>query len=261
MPLSRPVSTRLLACAAVLATAGLAACSDSAAETQPPPADRAEIEAIVRDYILANPEIVQQALVELDRRQQDAAAAERNAQVAANAELLFHSAHQVVLGNPDGPITLVEFFDYNCVYCEGALPDLLALMDANPDLRVVLKEFPILGAGSVEAAQVAIAFNELAPERYLDFHRALLLTEGQVGRERAIAVAAGLGVATADIEAHLADPIVEDTISEVYGLATALGLTGTPTYVVGGEVVMGAVGREALAARIEAVREGETAAL
>ncbi len=126
--------------------------------------DRGEIEKIVREYILKNPEIITEALTELERREQEAEEAARREVLTSSADILYNSTRQVVLGNPQGSVTLVEFFDYNCGYCKRAYGDMVRLMDENPDLRVVLKEFPGLGQPSVEAAQVAIAVISVAPE-------------------------------------------------------------------------------------------------
>src|SRR5690606_15362100 len=137
-------------------------------------------------------------------------------------------------------ITLVEFFDYNCTFCRAAFPDMLALIAANPDLRVVLKEFPILGQGSVEAAEVAVAVGAVAPERYLDFHTALLTAAGTVGRGEARAAAQALGIDLAALDAVIATGLARATFEEVYGIATGLGINATPTYIVGTEIVPGA---------------------
>lgn len=131
-------------------------------------------------------------------------------------------------GNPDGDVTLVEFFDYNCGYCRRAAEDLNKLIEANPDLRVVLKEFPVLGPESVEAAQVGIAVNEVAPERYGEFHDTLLASDSRVDAQAALAVVDEMGIDRAAVEAAMEADVVQATIEEVYTLANALGLTGTP---------------------------------
>lgn len=226
-------------------------------------AQRNEVEGIVkdylaknpgfiRDYLLANPEVIRDAIDELQRKQD---AEEQAAQVAAigdNRELLFSSPRQVVMGNPNGDVTLIEFFDYNCGYCKRALGDTLKLLKENPDLRFVLKEFPVLGQGSSEAAQVAVAVNAVAPERYLDFHTALLSSEGPHDRVAALATARELGLPMDKIQAAMETPAVAETIEEVYGLATALGINGTPSYVVDDKVLVGAVGFDTLKERVAA---------
>jgi protein-disulfide isomerase len=149
---------------------------------------------------------------------------------------------------------LVEFFDYNCGFCRQAHADLVKLVEEDERLRVVLKEYPVLGPGSVEAAQVGIAVNIVAAERYREFHDRMLALQGQASGERALAEAEAMGLDGAAIRAAMQDPRIAATIEEVYMLADALGITGTPTYVVGDEVVVGAVGFERLSEKIQAVR-------
>jgi protein-disulfide isomerase len=115
------------------------------------------IENIVKDYLVQHPEVLQDAMDALDKRQKEADAEKARTTIKDNKATIFNSAHQVVLGNPDGNVTMVEFFDYNCAYCKRALPDMLSLLKTDPDLKFVLKEFPVLGPGSVEAAHVAVA--------------------------------------------------------------------------------------------------------
>jgi protein-disulfide isomerase len=216
--------------------------------------DRGAIEKIVRDYLLANPEVISEALTELDRREREAAEAARVQALSDSADILFNSARQVVLGNPEGSVTLVEFFDYNCGYCKRAYGDMVKLMEENPDLKVVLKEFPVLGQGSVEAAQVAVAVNSVAPEKYGAFHEALLLSRGQANRASALEAATGVGISEEDLLASMQTEEASQTIEEVYSLANRLGLTGTPSYVIGNEVVMGAVGYEQLSEKLDALK-------
>src|SRR5215475_12894637 len=117
---------------------------------------KSEIERIIRDYIVSHPEVLQEAIAELDKRQ--AADLEKaKTAVASNAETLFNSSRHVVLGNPNGDVTMVEFFDYNCGFCKRAMADMLDLLKNDPKLKIILKEFPVLGPGSVEAAKVAVA--------------------------------------------------------------------------------------------------------
>ncbi len=140
---------------------------------------RTEIEGVIRNYLIANPEIIRDAINELQRKEDDAARVAQSKVITDNAETLFNSANEVVLGNPKGDVTLVEFFDYNCAYCRRAHADMQQLIKDDPNLRVVLKEFPILGDGSVAAAQVAVAVLLTAPEKYAAFHNALITEKGR----------------------------------------------------------------------------------
>ena len=183
-----------------------------------------------------------------------AAGGERAAAIAANAAALFSSPHQVTLGDPQGDVTLVEFFDYSCGFCKRALPDTLALLADDPHLKIVLKEFPILGPGSAAAARVAIAARMQDPAKYLAFHRALLGGAGPASEQKALDAARDQGFDLARLENDMASDEVVVTIDEDMKLASALGVSGTPAYVVGKGVVVGAVGAAALKERIAQAR-------
>lgn len=218
---------------------------------------KSEIETIVREYLLKNPEVLRDAINELESRQHVNEAEQRTKAIADNQEALTRSPHSAVLGDPNGAVTLVEFFDYNCGYCKTALPDLVRLMKEQPDLRVVLKDFPVLGPGSVEAAQVAIAArNQLKGPKYLDFHLKLLGLRGKpAGKAEALAAAKDAGVDMAKLTKDMAGPEIAASLQEVGKLADALSLSGTPTYVIGDEVVVGAVGYDQLKGRIDNMRK------
>jgi protein-disulfide isomerase len=245
----------LFATGAIVAAlaAGLAA-APLRAETSVP--QKAEIEKIVHDYLLANPEVIRDAIEELDRRQKVAEADSRQRAVAERADKLFNSVNQAVIGNPSGDVTLVEFFDYNCGYCKKALEDVAKLIDGDPKLRVVLKDFPVLGSGSTEAAEVATALRlQFKPEKFYEFHRKLLTTRGSVGKAQAIAIAKELGADTARLEKDSKSPEVRAAIKESMELADSLSLTGTPSWVLGKEVVVGAVGYQQLKSKIDSTRK------
>jgi len=250
-------SPRLIAaaCAALLA---LAVPQASRADEFSAP-QKSEIERIVRGYLIAHPEVLQEAMAELDKRQTAAEAVKHKTAVKDNAQNLFNSPRQVVLGNPNGDVTFVEFFDYNCGYCKRAMLDMLALMKDDPKLKVVLKEFPVLGPGSVEAAQVATAvrMQDKSGKKYLDFHQKLLTGRGQANKATALAAAKEAGLNMAQIEKDLASPEIKTSLQEAFKLAEALGLNGTPSYVIGSEVVIGAVGLPALQEKINTARCGQ----
>ncbi|MFN3659523.1 MAG: DsbA family protein [Pseudolabrys sp.] len=220
---------------------------------------RGEIEKIVRDYLIAHPEVLQEAMAELEKRQAEQEAAKHKDAVKTHAQALFSSPRQVNLGNPQGNVTFVEFFDYNCGYCKRAMEDMLALMKSDSKLKVVLKEFPVLGQSSVEAAQVAIAVNmqDKTGKKYLEFHQKLLSGRGQVDRARALAVAREVGMNMSQIEKDMGSAEVKATLQESFKLAEALGLNGTPSYVIGDQVVIGAVGLPALQEKINTSRCGK----
>ena len=221
--------------------------------------DRSDVEKIIREYLVENPEIIAEAMTELERRQTEAEEQARAQALADSADILFDSTRQVVMGNPNGSVTLVEFFDYNCGYCKRAYADKMRLIEEDPDLRLVLKEFPVLGQGSVEAAVVAIAVNEVAPEKYAEFHENLLLSRGQANSQSALRVVESLGIDLEAVQASMSSDEPGHVIEEVYTIANRLGLTGTPSYVVGDEVVFGAVGYDQLRSKLTELRScGET---
>jgi protein-disulfide isomerase len=220
---------------------------------------RGEIEKIVRDYLLSHPEVLEEVSAELSKRQTAAETEKHEAAVAKNAQAIFSSPRGVTIGNKDGDVTFVEFFDYNCGYCKRAMADMLDLMKADPKLKVVLKEFPVLGPGSVEAAQVAVAVRMQDPtgKKYLDFHQKLLGGKGQADKARAMAAAKDVGVDMAKLEKDLASPEVRATLEENFKLAEDMGMNGTPSYVIGKQVVIGAVGVDNLKEKIGVARCGK----
>jgi protein-disulfide isomerase len=220
-------------------------------------AQRHEIESIVKEYLIAHPEVLQEVMTALDKRQQEAEAAKVRATIRNDKATLFDSSHQVVLGNPNGKVTVVEFFDYNCPHCKDAVSDMLDLLKANHDLKFVLKEFPILTQGSVEAAHVAVAVRMQDPTgaKYLAFHKELFSTRGLVDQARALAAAKDVGCDMARIERDMNSTEVKTTIAEDQHLADALGVSGTPAYVVGDQLVIGAVGYHELEKKIAAAQQ------
>lgn len=220
----------------------------------------ADIEKLVRDYILKNPEIIVEALQTLERRREEQLAANQQRQIQANADILHASDHHVVIGNPEGDVTLIEFFDYNCGFCRQTLATVEALIEQDPQIKVILKEFPVLGPGSQEAARVSIAASKIAPEKYKELHTQLLRAEGQVNERIALALSANLGIDTDKLQSLSQTAQVEEAIGEVYQLATDLGINGTPSFIIGNELIPGAVDLNVLQDKVSAMREcGKTA--
>jgi protein-disulfide isomerase len=240
---------------ALVATLALAAVAPASAQdfstTQ-----RGEIEKIIKEYLIKHPEVLQEAMAELEKKQQVAESEKARSAIRDHSQAIFNSPLQVTLGNPQGDVTFVEFFDYNCGYCKRALTDMMTLMEKDPKLKVVLKEFPVLGPGSIEAAKVAVAvrMQDKTGKKYLEFHQKLMMGRGQADKARAIAVAKEIGLDEARIEKDLKSDEVTNSINESMKLAEALGMNGTPSYVIGKDVVVGAVGLEALGKKIEAAR-------
>ena len=220
---------------------------------------RGEIEKIVREYLIQHPEVLQEAMAELEKKQAADEALKNQAAVKDNSDAIFNSPRQVVAGNPQGDVTFVEFFDYNCGYCKRAMTDMFDMIKADPKLKVVLKEFPVLGPGSVEAARVAVAvrMQDKTGKKYMDFHQKLLGGRGQADKARALAAAKDAGLDVARIERDLTSDEVRQTLEESLKLAEKLGLNGTPSYVIGKQVVVGAVGVDTLREKIGVARCGK----
>lgn len=217
---------------------------------------KTEIEAIIKDYLLQKPEILREAISVLEAREKAAETKAREKVVSDPSGALFSAANQAVIGDPGGKITLIEFFDYNCGYCKRALSDLARLMKDNPDLRVVLRDFPILSPGSGEAAKIANAFlRQFQGEKFWEFHQKLLGSRGPVGKAEALAVAKDLGADMDKLAKDAAAPGITSGIEESDKLAKSLQVTGTPTYVIGEDVVVGAVGYDELEAKVANIKK------
>jgi protein-disulfide isomerase len=218
------------------------------------PAQKSEIESIVHSYLLEHPEVLREVVAALEKKQQQQETDLHRQMIEKNKDALFNSAFNGVVGNPNGKVTLVEFFDYNCGYCKRALGDLVSLMKSEPELRVVLTDFPVLGPDSVEAARVAAAVRkQISGAKFFEFHRKLLSSRGHVGKEQALAVAQGMGLDMARIQKDMTDPSVHAGLAETMSLGDSLGLNGTPSYVIGDEAIVGAVGYDELKARVDSM--------
>jgi protein-disulfide isomerase len=218
-----------------------------------------EVERIVKDYLAAHPEVIRDAIVDMLKKSRAAhaqASPDKTAALHSDAVQLSATPHQVTIGAKNGDTTLVEFFDYNCHYCKRALSDTLALLSADPNLKIVLREFPVLGPQSVEAARVAIAvrMEDVDGSKYLEFHKRMLGQPGLNDQARALSVAAELGFDPVKLEQDMASEEVQNTLAENAKLAEELGLTGTPSYVVGERLIVGAVGLASLEENIKLER-------
>jgi protein-disulfide isomerase len=216
--------------------------------------DREVIGAIVRDYLVENPDVMRDVFAALEQSERESQQARRE-QVLADAHDFLFQGDDVILGNPDGDVTLVEFFDYNCGYCARALEDVERMIEADPDLRVVLKDFPVLGEASVEASQIGVAaMQQFDNETLAEFHTRLMRVRGRANGERALDIARDLG---ADTERLMQDAESEDVIDilrQNYATASDLGVSGTPAWVIGDRVISGAVGVERLGTAVANMR-------
>ncbi|MBO0902034.1 DsbA family protein [Jiella sonneratiae] len=240
--------------AALMITGALAAPAAAADATSFDAGQTKEIETIVRNYLVSHPEVLVEAINALEAKRTAEASASQKKAISENSAAIFATPEGTALGNPSGDVTVVEFFDYNCGYCKHALSDMDALLKDDPKLRFVLKEIPVLGPQSIEASRVSLAFRQLKPEAYAEFHRKLLASRGVADEKRALAVAAEFGVDGEALEAAMASPQIEADIARDKQVAEALGVNGTPSYVIKDEVLPGAVGLDNLKTAIANVR-------
>lgn len=225
----------------------------AAAQTAIDPAQKQAFEALIREYLINNPGVLREALTALERHEKDQEEKARSATIVSNSDKLFSSSLSAVLGNPKGDVTLVEFFDYNCGFCKRSLGDIETLLKSDPNLRLVIKEFPVLGRGSVEASQISAQL--IGQPRYAEFHNKLLSEKAPADKKLALSVAQSFGYDVKALEAGMNAKHTREVIEESFTIADALNLNGTPTFVIGNEVVVGAVGISVLRAKIEAMRK------
>lgn len=217
--------------------------------------DKSGVEKIVREYLLNNPEILIEVQDALKAKQEHLKLARQAQTLADKKDQIYNSPHQMIIGDPNAKFTLVEFFDYNCAFCKRALSDMNRIVDENPDVKFVMKEFPVLGENSLEAARISLSLIKNNPELYKDFHEKLLGNNGRKDGQSALDIAVALGADGKTIRDGANDPAIMDAISEVYDLADGLGISGTPSYVVGNEVIFGAVGYDKLMPKIANLRQ------
>jgi protein-disulfide isomerase len=242
-----------------IAAAILAASFATAAAAQQQPfseAQRNAIRQIIKDYLIANPEVIQEAMVELERRQKEGERQARQKIIEDRNGPLFSTKAAAVYGNAAGDVTIIEFFDYNCGFCKRSHADIQKLLGEDKGVRLISRDFPVLGPGSVEAATVAVALMEqFKGDKMWQFHSRLLSARGQANQKAALDAAKDLGADMARLQRDMAKPEIRLAIEENVQVADALGLTGTPSYVIGDDVVVGAVGLEELKGRVANVRK------
>jgi protein-disulfide isomerase len=218
-------------------------------------AQKGEIENIVKNYLLKNPEIFLEIQSALEAKMEQIQAERLKVALAAHAETLFRDPNAPIAGDPKGDVTVVEFFDYNCGYCKRGFPDIAKLIESEPKVRVVFRELPILSKGSEEAARVAIAANMQG--KYWDFHSRMIAFKGQANEASALKIAEKAGLDMARLKQDMKSEKVADEIKKVRDLAQSLNINGTPHFIVGNRSIPGAPQDlfEQLKSNVEMVRK------
>ncbi|GAA5094094.1 DsbA family protein [Bartonella acomydis] len=221
------------------------------------PIDDYNIQKIVRDYLLTHPEIMIEMQLTLQEKLEKKS--EHNAKKQASIihllkKEIFHSPHDTVLGNPNGKKVLVDFFDYNCGYCKMSYSYIENLIKENQDLRVILKDLPVLGSDSMAAHTVAYAFRKQLPEKYSQFYKELLTSKSRANEAKAIKIAVLLGADEKKLRNAIKDPHLQNSFKENIEIASQLSITGTPSYIIGDKVLIGAVSQAILKETIENIQ-------
>ena len=234
----------LVICAGLVAVGALVAASVTApsprvAAGAPPPADRTALGKSIREYLLANPEVLVEAMQELERRQDSQRDAVAQKGVQENQAELFRDPDSPIGGNPNGNVVIVDFNDYQCPYCKRAHQAVKSVLAADVNVKIVYKDLPILGEASRIAALAALASTKQGKHQAL--HDALMENNGKLDRDRIFEIAASVGLDRAQLEKDMQDPKLKQIIDRNLALASALGVRGTPAFVIGKQFVPGAV--------------------
>ena len=225
-----------------------------AADPAPSQPSKEAIEKIVRDYLLEHPEVIEEAIHVLRARKAAEEEERAGAALATHEAALYRNPMSPVSGNAGGDVTVVEFFDYQCGYCKSTLPAMLDLLRSDRNIRVIWKELPILGPVSRVAARAALAAKK--QDKYLDFHIGVMGMRGQLTEDRIYEVAGKIGIDVARLQLDMKDPAIDSYLDANLQLADAIGIRGTPAFIIGGELVAGAIGADDMKRMIAKARAG-----
>jgi protein-disulfide isomerase len=220
------------------------------------PEQKGEIQEIVREYLLENPEVLIESVKAHQARQEEEQLLLRKATLAHAKAALEQNGVSPVIGAPDGDVTIVEFMDYRCGYCKQVFPAVRDLIEKDGNIRYVVKEFPILGPDSVVASRAALAVWRIEPEKYFEYHTALMAARGGMNEKRVLAIAEEVGLDANRVGEEMKSPEITKQIEDTHQLANQLGIRGTPAFVIGGELIPGAVSAEGLRDLVAAARQG-----
>jgi protein-disulfide isomerase len=220
------------------------------------PAQKKAVEATIENYLIAHPEVIVQALQRMQQREKQSKENQVMGYLSSNGDRVRNDPNSFVGGNPDGDVTLVEFFDYRCGYCKKFHPVLEELLKTDKNLRVVYKEFPILGPESQLASQAAIAALIQDPKLYLPFHVALMEARGSLTQPRILDIAEEIGLDLGRLKGNLQAKKIKEVVANNYDLAQNLGITGTPGFIIGDKIIPGYVNAEQMRSLIAEARTG-----
>jgi len=241
-----------MAFAAALLAAGSAPAQEQTKPAEFDPAQESAIRKIVRDYLVDHPEVLIEALQVYQAREKAAAAERKRAALKAHSGALNGSPGDPVIGNPEGDVVIVEFFDYRCPYCTKVAQPLREAIQADGNIRLVMKEFPILGPDSQFAARAALAAGQ--QELYEPFHFALMNAKGKVDQPAVMTIARQVGLDIERLKTDMQSPEVDAVLRRNFELAEILEISGTPAFVIGDEIYPGALDMRTLKAKVAEAR-------
>ncbi len=233
----------------VIGATGLRAEHDAASPAQE------VLEETIHNYLLAHPDVIIEVLDILRARQATDTDRKARDSLAAQHVAIFNDPASPVGGNPDGDVTIVEFFDYFCGYCKRVMPDLLKAMEDDPGVRFVYKEFPILGPDSVVAARIALAAHRQSPEKYVGLHIAMMTSRARLNEANALRIAEEFGYDIGRLKDDMESPEIDRILGDNNALAEELGIRGTPGFVIGKQIIPGAIDLETLRQLIAEARQ------
>lgn len=245
----------LVVAGAVVATAATSPRKLAAQPGMAMTGDKAALGKSIREYLMANPEVLVEAMQELEKKQDSQRDAVAQKGVSENQAELYRDPDSPVAGNPNGDVTIVEFNDYQCPYCKKAHLAMKSVVGADGKVRVVYKDLPILGDASKIAAQAALA--SVKQGKHQALHNALMEFGGKLDRDKILEIAVGVGLDRAQLEKDMEDPKIKEIIERNLSLASSLGVRGTPAFVIGKQFVPGAVDAAALKQLIADARKGQ----
>ncbi|MXQ07050.1 thioredoxin domain-containing protein [Alphaproteobacteria bacterium GH1-50] len=221
-------------------------------------AEREAFGAEVREFLLSNPDVFLEVVQILEQRRAEEAVAAEVDMVRANAEALFDDGYSWVGGNPDGDVTIVEFLDYRCGFCKRAFPHVERLISTDGNIKIIVKEYPILGDASIMGSRYAIATRNVEGDKaYKDVHDQMMALRGELTEETLVRISDDLGLDHEEIVVEMENPEIDAIIQANYALANALEIQGTPTFVMGERMVRGFVDLDQMRAIVADIRENQ----
>ena len=238
---------------AALALASFGAASARAGSFTPD--QTKEIQAIIKSYLVEHPEVMEEAVDALQKQEAAKTAdAARTAIRQSSAELL-KSPDDIVLGNPRGDVSLVEFYDYRCGYCKGAYPQIEALIAQDHNVRLVMKQFPILGPDSLTASRAVFAAKQQGADKQLALHKALIEAKNPIDEAKVFDLAAKAGLNVETLKEAMKDPRITEVIAKTKSLAAAIHIDGTPSFILGDQLIPGVVSTADMKVAVDKIRK------